>query len=206
MSSSYSSRVRRSGGTPRARIASLTTPVPGPISSTGPANGSTCRAMASASAGLDGISAPIFLGRAIRARRKRRLSARVVKRNPCLGSWVPRGRLSQKHNWAKRLLLASLPEFFHTGKEALGLGLGAGLALGFELAQQFLLPPGQPDRGFHRQLDIKIAPLRTAQHRHPLTPEAELPSRLGAFGNGDLGAAAIQGRHVDTAAHCGHHE
>jgi len=43
-------------------MASLTTPVPDPISSTAPREGSIWRAIASAKAGLDGIKAPIFSG------------------------------------------------------------------------------------------------------------------------------------------------
>ena len=81
--------------------------------------------------------------------------------------------------------------------------MGSGLAFAVELAQQLFLPLGQLDRGLHRQLDIQVALLGAAQHRHTLAAQAELPPRLGAFGDRHLGAATVQGRHLDGAAQGG---
>jgi hypothetical protein len=75
-SGSNSTAAMRSAATPRRISASVTTPVPGPSSSTGPSRaGSTWAAMARASAGLDGVMAPTPFGLAISPRRKSHCSA-----------------------------------------------------------------------------------------------------------------------------------
>src|SRR5271156_3542880 len=120
--------------------------------------------------------APIFLGRATRARRNRKLSARALAvKNSSLG-WVG----------PSLGFIAAVPKFFQPGQEAFSLRMGSGLADGLEFAQHFLLALGQLDRGLDCNLDIKIAALGAAQHRHALGLQAELAAALGAFGNGNL--------------------
>src|ERR1019366_6514979 len=102
--------------------------------------------------------------------------------------------------------IAAVPKLFQPRQEALRLGMGSRLAAALEFAQQFLLPLGQLDRGFNRNLDVKVAPLAGTQYRHALGLEAELPPALGAFGDRNLGASAIQGGHLDAAAQGRRHE
>src|SRR5581483_4119325 len=102
--------------------------------------------------------------------------------------------------WPSLGRAAAVPKLFQAGEEGFGLGMSARAAGAFELAQQILLLPGQLDRGLDRQLHVKIAALTAAQDRHALGLQPELAAGLGAFGNGDLGAAAIQGRNFDAAA------
>src|SRR5215472_5568048 len=52
-------------------------------------------------------------------------------------------------------------------------------------------------------LGVHVAALMGAQHVHALGAQAELLAGLGARGNGDARAAAIDRRHLDDAAQCG---
>src|SRR6185437_1139828 len=93
-----------------------------------------------------------------------------------------------------------LEEFLHLGEEALALGAGALAAFLLELAQQFLLPLGQMHRRLDIHLDEHVAARRASQPRHALAAQPELMARLRPRRDRHLGAAAIDGRHLDGAA------
>src|SRR5690242_17290615 len=102
---------------------------------------------------------------------------------------------------ARGLFAQILEELAHLGEEAFALRMGA-MAGAFllELAQQFLLPLGEVDRRLDHHLDIHVAARGRAQHRHALAPQPELVAALRARRHVDLGAPAIDGRHLDRAA------
>src|ERR1043166_6924181 len=103
---------------------------------------------------------------------------------------------------AARLLLAQiLEELLDPREEALALGVGALLvARLLELAQQFLLPLGEVHRRLDHDLHVHVAARGRAKHGHTLVLEAELVAGLRAGGDADLGAVAVDGRHLDAAA------
>ena len=51
-----------------------------------------------------------------------------------------------------------------------------------ELGQQLALALGQALRGLHHDLDIHVAGLLRAEHRHTLVLQPEAPARLGTPG------------------------
>src|SRR5918997_4467998 len=75
--------------------------------------------------------------------------------------------------------------------------LGAPLV---ELHQELALALRQFLRGFHNNLNIEVAHIPRAQHRHPLAAQAELLARLGAFGDLDQGIGAAERRNAELAA------
>src|SRR5215467_5289205 len=70
----------------------------------------------------------------------------------------------------------------------------------FEFAQQFALSPAEFLRRLDQDLNVHIAGLFGAQHRHALALKAEAPPRLGAFRHLHATMVAVDGRHLDLAA------
>ncbi len=63
------------------------------------------------------------------------------------------------------------------------------------------MPGGQVLRGLDEHLDIQVALRVALAHAgHALAAQAQLAAGLGALGNGDAGAPAIDGRDLDLAA------
>src|SRR5690606_8942509 len=81
------------------------------------------------------------------------------------------------------VLAERLEEILHAAEK--GARLGCVLLRGepLELLQQLTLPPGEVLRRLHDGLDIQVAHLRLAQHRHALPPQAELATALRTFGH-----------------------
>src|SRR5262249_27652416 len=96
-----------------------------------------------------------------------------------------------------------LEEALDAIEEALGLRVRFLTAFLGELFQELALFRGQIDRRFHLQLDVQIAPLARAELRHAFAFHTETPARLSAGGNGDLGAAAVDGGDFHLAAEGG---
>src|SRR5690606_8428809 len=69
-----------------------------------------------------------------------------------------------------------------------------------EFLQQLALPLGEFLRRFDLDLDIEVAGLAGAQHRHALALQAELLARLGAFRHRHAGFRAVQRCDVESAA------
>src|SRR6202167_111697 len=89
-------------------------------------------------------------------------------------------------------------EFLHLGEEACALRLGLALAArGLEFLQQLLLALRQIDRSFNRDLDIHVAAMARAQHRHALALEPQTIAR---------GGGAAVGRRLDRAAQRRHRQ
>src|SRR5215813_13615855 len=70
----------------------------------------------------------------------------------------------------------------------------------FEFAQQFALSPAEFLRRLDQDLNVHIAGLFGAQHRHALALKAEAPPRLGAFRHLHATMVAVDRRHLDLAA------
>src|SRR6516165_6061709 len=70
----------------------------------------------------------------------------------------------------------------------------------FEFAQQFALSPAEFLRRLDQDLNVHIAGLFGAQHRHALALKAEAPPRLGAFRHLHASLVGVDGRHLDLAA------
>src|SRR6185437_6798757 len=101
---------------------------------------------------------------------------------------------------------AGAEEVLDLGKEAGGLRLGCPRGKLFEFSKQFLLLLGEVLRRLDHDLDIHVAGLARAQHRHALGGDAEAPSGLGSRRHFHLGLALVDGRHLElTAQGCGHH-
>src|SRR5262245_47252442 len=71
-----------------------------------------------------------------------------------------------------------------------------------ELVEQFTLPLGQLLRRLDQNLNVHVAGLFRAQHRHSFTLEAEAAARLRAFRHLHPGIAAVDGRHLEFAPQC----
>src|SRR5262245_64808781 len=96
--------------------------------------------------------------------------------------------------------LLALEEFLHSGEET-GRRRACAIARGaFELLQQFPLLAGEALRRLDLDLDVEVALLLGAQHRHALRLDAELLAALGALQDLHLRLAAIDGRNLDLAA------
>src|SRR5262249_29670207 len=70
----------------------------------------------------------------------------------------------------------------------------------FEFVQQFTLSLAEFLRRLDQNLNVHIAGLFGAQHRHALALKAEAPPRLGAFRYLHATMVAVDGRHFDLAA------
>src|SRR5262249_19778845 len=70
----------------------------------------------------------------------------------------------------------------------------------FEFVQQFALPLAQFLRRLDQDLNVHIAGLFGAQHRHALALKAKAPPRLGAFRHLHATMVAVDRRHLDLAA------
>src|SRR5262249_59294435 len=70
----------------------------------------------------------------------------------------------------------------------------------FEFVQQFTLALAEFLRRLDQNLNVHIAGLLRAQHRHALALKAEAPPRLGAFRYLHASLVAVDGRHLDLAA------
>src|SRR6516165_6302748 len=70
----------------------------------------------------------------------------------------------------------------------------------FEFVQQFTLALAEFLRGLDQSLNVHIAGLFGAQHRHALALKAEAPPRLSAFRYLHASLVAVDGRHLDLAA------
>src|SRR4051794_36326876 len=106
---------------------------------------------------------------------------------------------------AQRRLSASgtaegVEELAHPRKEARAFGLGLLRAFALEFLQKLALAPRQALRGLDHDLDVEIADVAGAQHRHALALEAELLARLRALRDLHLGVRTIERRHHDLAA------
>src|SRR5689334_20662342 len=100
---------------------------------------------------------------------------------------------------------AAAEEVLDLGEEAGGLGLGGTGGQLLELGQQLLLLLGEVLRRFDRDLNIHVAGLAGAQHRHALGRDAEAPAGLGSGGHLHFGLALVDGRHLELAAQSRRH-
>src|SRR5262245_27208414 len=71
-----------------------------------------------------------------------------------------------------------------------------------ELVEQFTLPLGQFLRRLDQNLNVHVAGLFRAQHRHSFTLEAEAAARLRPLRHFHPGIAAVDGRHLEFAPQC----
>src|SRR5690606_36175947 len=94
----------------------------------------------------------------------------------------------------------SLKHFFEFVEEAAG---GRAGFFGFEAGEfleQFALLAAQVLRGFDVELDVEIANILTAQHRHALALEANALARLGAGRHLQLGPGIVERGNLELAA------
>src|SRR5262249_19609704 len=90
-------------------------------------------------------------------------------------------------------------------EESRGLRLGCPRRELLEFHKQFLLLLGQVLRRLDDDLDVHVAHLTRAEHRHTLGRNAETPTRLCACGDFYLGFTLVDCRHLDLAAERGGH-
>src|SRR5207249_1403913 len=74
-----------------------------------------------------------------------------------------------------------------------------------EFVEQFALALGQLLGRLYHHLDIHVAGLAGAQHRHALAMQTEPPARLGPFRHLHAGLATIDRGHLEFAAERGLH-
>ncbi len=74
-----------------------------------------------------------------------------------------------------------------------------------EFAQQLALTLGQFLRRLDQYLDIHVAGLFGAQHRHTLALQSEAAAGLGAFRHLHAGLVTVDGRHLEIAAERSRH-
>src|SRR5262249_7250026 len=91
-------------------------------------------------------------------------------------------------------------ELLDLAEESGRLGMGLLGRQPLEFGEQLALPLGQVLRRLDHDLNVHVAGLFRAQHRHALAVETEAPSRLGALGNLHAGLVAIDGGHLELAA------
>src|SRR5918996_6484274 len=129
---------------------------------------------------------------AITARPIRPAHPRTAIRTPCLPSAGPEKGPS--------LVAQLVPELLDAGEEPVGFGMGRAVAGLLELAQQLLLALGQIDRSLDHDLGEHVAAGVAVQLGHALAAQTEAVAGLGAGGDLDARAPALDGRHLDLAA------
>src|SRR5450759_2894077 len=179
--------------------------------------------MVRASALLDGITAPVERGFSIHERMNCISSSR---RRPFF--WTPtiecegigcgvtragrRALASELHGYRARgegsrwllgmaiTISQAIEKLLDSTEESGGLRLGILRRQFLKLGQQLALALGQVLRRFHRYLNIQVAGLFRAQHRHALAGQTEALAGLGSAGNLDPRLAAVDRRHLEFAA------